>query len=393
MYDTSITLVVVVLNGLLVARFWASGMKLRLTSKEMLDALWHTQKYLAVLFTTPGLYCVLCELQQFFPDIAHWLDALKNCVCAYSLYVFLRVLLSTAGQTLEEVLQILDQQPYEQTEGNWTDQGVLFRRAYKWCIVFALAKPLLSLLFALAFQIQGVVPQEANVLNSIITLGVALPLAYYTHFLTRLLTPITKLPNPRRKILLVFPVIPLLGIEDDFFQVAAYLGWFGGSTDPEYAHWRGEDIFARVVSIQMLIVSLLYWRETFWSREDLSAVFEENETLLTKGLAEGGVDGDGAEWNEESPPIEAPVMGVPQSMDLDALAGELGLDLDLDTGMDEETGDAMGLFDDLANLETGGLGGQGARPLSGEVQLEMASFGDPLIGGGNQGLDIFKDMT
>lgn len=355
MYDTSITFFVALLNGLLVARFWASGMKLSLTSKASLDALWNTQKHLAILFTTPALYCILCELQQFFPHLAHWLHALKNLLCSYHLYVFLRVLLITANQTLDQVLTILDQEPYEAPDGTWTDQGVLFRKAYKWSIIFALAKPLLSLLSALAFEIQGVVPQEANVVNSIITLGVAIPLVYYSHFMTTLLTPITKLPNPRLKLILVLIIMPFCGIEDDIFQILAYAGLFGGPREPSYQHWKGEDFFARAVSIELLIVSLLYWREVFWSKEDLSAVFEEaNEDLLTKREAQ--VSRSSGEWLEASPPMEAPmyaeVMGAPQSMDLDALAGELGL-TGLDLDLEDANGDSPGNgdpVDDFAAL-------------------------------------------
>jgi len=324
MYDTEIAFFVALLNGVLVIRYWASGLKLNLTSGELLENLWTTQRLLAILFTTPAMYCSLCELQQYFPEFACWLHVVKNFLCTWHLYIFFRILLLSSPYSLDEILNILDNKPHENKSG-WTNEGVLYRRAYMWATIFSLVKPILSLLTALSYEMEHAVPREALIVNSIITAGVSIPLVYYVISITSTLAyPLTRLPNPMMKVMLVLVLMPVLGFEDDIFQVLCYYGFFGGdSENDEFSHWRGEDIFARAVSIQMLLISALYWRDMFWSLDDLKQVFEEPEKLLDAYEDEEKIGVD--DWREVS--IEAPVMGPPKSVDLDRMAEELGLDI------------------------------------------------------------------
>lgn len=324
MYDTEIAFFVALLNGVLVIRYWASGLKLNLISGELLEQLWTTQRLLALLFTTPAMYCSLCELQQFFPDYACWLHVVKNFLCTWHLYIFFRIYLLTSPYPMDDILNILDNKPHENKTG-WTNEGVLYRRAYMWAAIFALVKPILSLLTALSFEMKHAVPREALIVNSIITVGVSIPLVYYVFYITSTLAyPLTKLPNPKMKVTLVLILMPLLGFEDDIFQLLCYYGFFGGdSENDEFSHWRGDDIFARAVSIQMLLLSALYWRDMFWSLDDLKLVFEETDRLSHeyKDDEKNRVD----EWREVS--LEAPVIGPPKSVDLDRMAEKLGLDM------------------------------------------------------------------
>jgi len=347
MYDTEIAFLVVLINGVLVIRYWAAGLKLNLTSGNQLENLWTTQRLLAVLFTTPAMYCSLCELQQFFPEFACWLHVLKNFLCTWHMYIFFRILLLTSPYSLSEILTILDNKPHEKTSG-WTNKGVLFRRAYKWATVFALAKPVLSLVTAISLEVRQVLPEEAFVVNSIITAGVSIPLVFYAISITKTLaSPISKLPNVLMKAALVLVLMPLLGFEDDIVQVLSYSGFFGGDrANEEYAHWRGEDIFAQIVSIQMLILSLLYWRGIFWSVEDLKQVFEEPDMLLKQSEDEKSRADD---WRDDSPvSIEAPVIGPPKSVDLDRMAEVLGLDMgpldEISAGESNEEVDFLSLY-------------------------------------------------
>lgn len=326
MYDTEIAFFVALLNGVLVIRYWASGLKLNLTSVKFLDDLWQTQRLLALLFGTPAMYCALCELQQYYPEFACWLHVVKNFLCTYHLYIFFRILLLTSSFSMIEILSILDNQPHEQRSG-WTNKGALFRRAYKWATVFALAKPILSLFTAISFEVKQSVSQEALVVNSVITAGVSIPLVFYVISMTNTLsTSITKLPNLHMKVALVLALMPLLGFEDDIIQVLSYLGYLGGnSIDDEYAHWRGDDIFAQAVSIQMLVLSLLYWRDMFWSLEDLKQVFEEPKNFSDQIEDDSNSKENG--WRDSPVSIEAPIIGPPKSVDLDRMAAELGLEM------------------------------------------------------------------
>jgi len=322
MYDTEIAFFVALLNGVLVIRYWASGLKLNLTSGELLEDLWTTQRLLALLFTTPAMYCSICELQQYFPDYACWLHVVKNFLCTWHLYIFFRILLMTSPYSMDEILNILDNKPHENKNG-WTNEGILYRRAYMWATIFALVKPILSLVTAVSIEMKRAVPREALIVNSVITAGVSIPLVYYVLYITSTLAfPLTKLPNPKMKVALVLVLMPLLGFEDDIFQLLCYYGFFGGdSENDEFSHWRGDDIFAQAVSIQMLLLSALYWRDMFWSLEDLKHIFEEPEKLSDEYKADetNGVE----EWVS----LEAPVIGPPRSFDLDRMAEELGLDM------------------------------------------------------------------
>jgi len=167
-------------------------------------------------------------------------------------------------------------------------------------------------------------------------------MVYYIIFLVRATNPFTKLPNTMMKVLLVILLVPLLGLECDVFLLMSHFDAISGEL--EYAYWRGNEVFTRIISIQLLIVSVLYWSETFWCIHDLKQVFQERTSFFLEHPRAIDINGD---WKESSGSLEPAVIGQPRSMDLDRMAEDLHLD-PFTSGSDDE-GDFRGDFLSLLN--------------------------------------------
>lgn len=337
MYETAISIVVAVLNGALAIKYWASCLRLNQPSVN-LQTLWTIQRLLPLLFITPAVYLALCEAQLLYSDldIAYWLQAIKDLLCSYHVYIFFRILILAADCSLTDILFILHKLA-NQRGSDALAKVDRFRRAYLWTAILVILKPLLSLGTAVIWNIQRSLPGIILIVNLLITALSSVPLAYYIIFLVRSISPITKLVNPMMKVSLVLLLVPLLGLEYDIFQLLSHFGVISG--EPEYAYLRGNELFTRTVSIQLLIVSVLYWRGIFWSVNDLEQVFQERANLLVSHPKTVNMYG---EWKESSGSLEPAVIGRPRSMDLDKLALELNLD-PFSSGSNNE-GDLMSLL-------------------------------------------------
>jgi len=302
-----VSFVIAAINLALVYKFWTLTSNM-VVPKGRVDKFRAMGWLTALLFLTPAILSSLEVLgrspNEGADETVHSLGLL---VVLIHVYVFWRVLFVCTDQdSVFDTLRVLEGEPVDPS----FPSPETYCSSYITKLIFCLSYEPLEMLSLLIWEWLSPRSLEEAFLSLAkvdicLRAFIAIFTLYYSWQMVGIMALLTRLPRPREKLLLVLWMHPLVSLFRDALTLSELVFDISvrSESDADAGMFVGDQISEMVVSgnaateivvqVQLLVISLLYWR--LWTTKDISVVFETDlgESSQVATLLSGA---DSTDW-------------------------------------------------------------------------------------------------
>jgi len=331
-----LSIVVATLNIALVVKFW-TGSASMLIPEENIDKFRSMGWSTALLFLTPAMISCLEQMSERRVDqsmdyMDDLLSLLELVIALTHVYLFWRIIfICTDADKFSETARVRGGD-----SGNSYITGQESQYITKLIVCYSYGP--VALLGGVLWKWMSPDLLEETFLTAlrvdlVFRVSMAIGVIYYSWKIVGIMELITTLPGPREKLLLVLWLYPLVGIVRQVLFLCTLTETVVELEPEEFSEavtveplskvlWQSDNgMIETVIQIQLLIISLLYWRA--WSTEHIREAFEQK--LLPQETPGNRSDGEeSTKW--EDVPYEENAGSVELATGEDKIFGQLLVD-------------------------------------------------------------------